>query len=125
MKNKGKIMKSNIKRFKISDDIFEAVDKWPDEPSVRPKVVGDKISYINCDPEYLRFVKAENEWAKSVGEPTYSYFVTRSLTSAYTWGFDNIDKYDAQKSKVVNYNLDERWVDIDLVRTDSYPINQI
>ncbi len=113
--NKEKKMFSDLKKFKIPNYVFEAVDKWPNEPSVKPKIKGDSIVYLNCDPEYLSFVKAENEWAKSVGEPESSYFVSMCLTSAHIFGFDNIDKYDAQKSKVVDYDLDQKWVKIALV----------
>ena len=108
-----------IKKFQIPDYVFEAVDKWPNEPSVKPKINGDSISYINCDPEYLSFVKAENEWARSVGEPEQSYFVSMCLTSAYVFGFKNIDKYDAQKSKVADYDLNQRWVKIALVEKNN------
>ena len=66
-------MKSNIKRFKISDDIFEIVDKRLMNHQFVQKVVGDKKYHIK-----ISFRGKTN--AKSVGEPTYSYFVTRSLT---------------------------------------------
>lgn len=104
-----------IKKFKIPNYVFEAVDKFPNVIAVRPKITEDSIRYLNCDPEHIEFIKGENKWAKSVGEPELSYFVSMSLTSAHVFGFNNIDKYDAQKSKVVDYDLDQRWVKIKLV----------
>ena len=42
-----------------------------------------------------------------------------TLTSAWIWGFDNINKYSAEKSTVVGYDLNSRTVTINLVKEDS------
>lgn len=111
--------KQTVKRFSLDiRGYYDAYDRSNDSKYL-PQVKGDSIRYLNTDPEFIRHIRAENEWAKSVpGEQLLSPFVTASLTSAYTWGFDNIDKYCAQRSKVVDFNIEERWVDIALVLDD-------
>lgn len=89
--NKEKKMFSDLKKFQIPDYVFETNQK--------PIIIGNEITYI-C-----------NEFES----PYFGHHMTESLTSAYIWGFKNIDKYDAQKSKVVDYSLDQKWVEIALV----------
>ncbi len=85
-----------IKTFPIPDHYFEGGT---------PIIEGDKMTY------------------RPVGEQAYELeaafgsagLLTMSLTSAYIWGWDYMNVYSAQDSKIVSYDLDKRTVTIDVV----------
>ena len=87
------------KQFKLSDEYFEH-----GMPSI-------KGNYIEHKPGGEKGYELEAAFGKDD-----SAVIGTCLTSAWTWGFDNISKYCAQRSQVIGYDLIERTVTINVWR---------